>query len=288
MPGQGREQAPTVRDILHAATAALAEIPESTPRLEAELLLARATGWSRATLMAWPERALHPTAASAFDALLARRLSGEPIAYIRGQQAFWTLDLKVSPATLIPRPETELVVETALERLTASASLLIADLGTGSGAIAAALASECPNWRLIATDRSTAALSIAVENFRALGLEQIAPLRCDWLGAFADNSLDAIVSNPPYVAERDPHLDRGDLRFEPVSALASGRDGLDALRAIAQDANRCLRPGGLLIVEHGFDQGAAVRALFGAHGLRDARTRSDLAGQDRVTLGVAT
>jgi release factor glutamine methyltransferase len=273
-----------IDDTLRTAAAALAALPDSTPRLEAELLLAQATGWSRTHLLAWPERTLDPAASVTFSALIERRLHGAPIAYLRGHQAFWTLELSVSPATLIPRPETELLVETALELL-APIPRLIADLGTGSGAIAAALASERPDWTLIATDRSAPAIAIARDNFQRLGLASINVVQSDWLAAFAADSLDAIVSNPPYLADADPHLARGDLRFEPRSALASGGDGLDAIRAILADAPRCLRPGGLLAIEHGFDQGQAVRRDFHENGLQRVETRQDLAGHDRLTLG---
>ena len=272
-------------DILHRAASALEALPESSARLEAELLLAEATGWTRTSLLAWPERVLDPAGAERFAALLARRLAGEPIAYIRGRQGFWTLELQVTPDTLIPRPETELLVEIALDRLDARRPLRVADLGTGSGAIAAAVASERPGWSLIATDRSAPALAVARDNFRLLGLERIGCLRMDWLKALASDSLDAILSNPPYVAGQDPHLDRGDPRFEPRSALTPGGDGLDAIRAIAADAGRCLRPGGLLAVEHGFDQGAPVRHILANAGLHAIETHRDLAGLDRVTLG---
>ena len=272
-------------DILHRSASALEALPESSARLEAELLLAEATGWTRTSLLAWPERVLDPAGAERFAALLARRLAGEPIAYIRGRQGFWTLELRVTPDTLIPRPETELLVEIALDRLDARRLLRVADLGTGSGAIAAALASERPGWHLIATDRSAPALAVARDNFRLLDLERIGCLRMDWLTALASDSLDAILSNPPYVAGQDPHLDRGDPRFEPRSALTPGGDGLDAIRAIAADAGRCLCSGGLLAVEHGFDQGAPVRRILANAGLHAIETHRDLAGLDRVTLG---
>jgi release factor glutamine methyltransferase len=276
---------PRVDRTLQAATVALARLPQAAPRLEAEVLLSEATGWPRTRLCAWPEARLDAGALARFATLLARRLAGEPIAYIRGRQEFWTLDLQVTRDTLIPRPETELLVEIALALPDPDRPRLIADLGTGSGAIAAAVAHERPAWRVIATDRSAAALAVARSNFRDLGLGNILALRADWLGPIAPGTLDLILANPPYIPAQDPHLDRGDLPCEPRSALAAGPDGLDAIRRIAADAARCLRPGGLLAVEHGFDQGAAARDLFAAGGLIDPETRCDLAGLDRVTLG---
>ncbi len=269
---------------LRAATAALAVLPDVNPRLEAELLLAHVSGWSRTTFVAWPEREVAASVAAAFAALLQQRVNGAPIAYLRGRQAFWTLDLAVSPATLIPRADTELLVETALAQLPATA-LRVADLGTGSGAIAAALASERPQWWLLAVERSAAALQLARANFRTYALHNVATLRGEWLTAGATASFDAIVSNPPYLAAADPHLQRGDLRFEPLTALAAGDDGLSAIRALLPDACRCLRPGGLLALEHGCEQGAAVRQLLAAQGLQVIETRRDLAGLERVTLG---
>jgi release factor glutamine methyltransferase len=276
-----------VDETLKDAAAALARLPQASPRLEAELLLTQATGWSRTHLVAWPEMHLEPGAAAHFDGLLARRLAGEPIAYIRGHQAFWTLDLKVTPDTLIPRPETELLVEIALALPDADRPHLVADLGTGSGAIGAVVASERPAWRIIATDRSAAALAVARYNFQALGLHNVQAVRADWLAPIAPGTLDLILANPPYVADGDPHLVQGDLPCEPSIALASGPDGLDAIRAIAVAAVRCLRPGGLLAVEHGSDQGAVVRGLFAERGLCSPATRKDCAGLDRVTLGWA-
>jgi release factor glutamine methyltransferase len=275
-----------VDSLLQKATSALATIPDGTPRFEAELLLTEATGWSRTRLFAWPEQPVAPEARSRFDVLLERRLAGEPIAYIRGRQEFWSLELRVTPATLIPRPETELLIETALETLLADAPLRIADLGTGSGAIAAALATERPAWRLYATDRSPAALEVARENLFRIAPRNVTLLRAHWSEAFAPGSLDAIVSNPPYIAAGDPHLARGDLRYEPREALTSG-GGLDAYRAIAADARRCLRPGGWLILEHGYDQGSDIRRILVDTGLKTPTTRSDLAGHDRLTLARA-
>jgi release factor glutamine methyltransferase len=282
-PGQPRR----VGEALREAARALAGLPEGSPRLEAELLLAEATGWPRTRLIAWPEQVLDPVERAAFEGLVARRRSGEPLAYIRGRQAFWSLELRVTRDTLIPRPETELLVEVALEQPRAESGCRVVDLGTGSGAIAAALAKERPRWLVIAVERSAAALAVARANFRELGLSNCLALRGDWLAAHARQSLDLILANPPYVAMEDPHLTRGDLRFEPREALASGPEGLDAIHAIARDANRCLRPGGMLAVEHGFEQGPAVRRILAEGGLREPQTRHDLAGQERVTLAWA-
>ncbi|NKN32182.1 peptide chain release factor N(5)-glutamine methyltransferase [Marichromatium bheemlicum] len=268
---------------LTRATAALAQAAGTAARLEAELLLEQCSGWSRTSQRAWPERRLDPATATAFAAQLGRRLDGEPIAYIRGTQAFWTLELRVTPATLIPRPETELLVETALARGPADRASVL-DLGTGSGAIALAVASERPHWRVTATDRSSAALAVARANRDRLGLD-LDLLASDWLATIAPRSCDLILSNPPYIDGADPHLDQGDLRFEPRNALTPGADGLAAIRAILADARRCLRPGGWLMVEHGYDQGAAARTLFNAAGLVEVATLNDLAGLDRVTLG---
>lgn len=276
-----------IGECLRQAARRLAVLPQAEPWLEAQLLLAEATGLSRAQLLTWPERRLEETAGGArFASLLARRLGGEPIAHIRARQAFWTLELQITPDTLIPRPETELLVETALERLPAGASLKIADAGTGSGAIAAALAVERPAWQLIAVERSATAAAVAVRNLARYAPTNARVLRADWLASLAPDSLDAIVSNPPYLAEDDPHLRQGDLPREPVSALVAGADGLDAIRGLLRQAILCLRPGGLLALEHGHDQGEAVRALFACHDLTGILTRLDLAGHPRVTLGV--
>lgn len=276
-----------VDEALRKAATALAALPEGSPRLEAELLLSEASGWARTRLFAWPQQPIETPVQTRFAALLARRLSGEPIAYILGRQAFWSLELRVTPATLIPRPETERLVETALEQLAANAPLRIADLGTGSGAIAAALASERPTWQLLATERSADAIAIARENLARLHLERVRVIRANWLHPVASGSLDAILSNPPYIPEGDAHLSRGDLRFEPREALTPGGDGLDAYRAIAADARRCLRPGGWLILEHGYDQGRTVRRILTTAGLLAPETRPDLAGHDRLTLARA-
>ncbi len=274
----------TIGEALTEASARLVGLADGSPRLEAELLLGEVTGFDRARLLAWPDAALDTAARRRLDGLVERRSLGEPIAYILARQGFWTLDLVVTPDTLIPRPETELLVELALARLPAEAPLLIADLGTGSGAIAAALAAERPAWTLIATDRSLAALGVASANARRLGLANLHPLAGDWLAALAPGALDAIISNPPYIPAGDPHLDRGDLRREPASALAAGPDGLEAIRRIAATAAAHLRPGGLLALEHGYDQGGLVRGLLAEAGLTRIETLRDLAGHERTSL----
>ena len=276
----------SIRETLYEGAGRLSGLPDVDAMREAELLLMEAAALSRTTLIAWPERRLTLEQVRTFLALVERRRLGEPIAYIRGRQAFWDLELKVTPGTLIPRPETELLVELVLERLPADQTLLIADLGTGTGAIAAALGRERPGWTLLALERSTAAIAVAAANLRRVALSNAHALQSDWLDALAPNSLDAVVSNPPYVRDGDPHLSRGDLRFEPRAALAAGRDGLDAIRGIAADAGRCLRRNGLLAIEHGYDQGNDVRKILATAGYHQIRTCLDLAGLERVTVAV--
>jgi len=277
------QRGPSIGKVLREAAAALAALPQASPHLEAALLLCGATGHTRTELLAWPETELGEADLARFEALIRRRLAGEPIAYIRGHQAFWTLDLEVTPETLIPRPETELLVELALERLRADAPLLVLDAGSGSGAIAAALASERPAWTLIATDRTMGAARMADRNFRTYAFGNTHVVNCDWLTTIAERSLDAIVGNPPYLPEADPHLRRGDLSWEPRSALAAGPDGLDAIRTLSAQAASRLRPAGFIALEHGFDQGLAVRTIFKRHGFEDIRTHPDLGGRERAT-----
>lgn len=252
---------------------------------DAELLLCHALGRPRSWLYAHGDDELDAASAATFEALLARRRAGEPVAYLTGRRGFWSLELQVGPATLIPRAETELLVELALERLPLDRPLHVADLGTGSGAIALAIANERPLATVLATDASAAALDIAAANARALSLGNVGFRHGDWFAPLAGERYDLIASNPPYIAEDDDHLGRGDLRFEPASALASGTDGLDAIRVIAAAAPAHLHAGGWLLVEHGLDQGEAVRALFRAAGLVSVDTARDLEQRDRVTLG---
>jgi release factor glutamine methyltransferase len=268
---------------LREAAQQLAALPQASPRLEAELLLGEVTGLDRAKLLAWPESEIRDADLSRFRALVERRIAGEPIAYVRGRQAFWTLELRVTRDTLIPRPETELLVELALERLPPDAPLLVLDAGSGSGAIAAALASERPAWTLIATDRSLDAARVARDNLSRLAAKNARVINCHWLAPIADRSLHALICNPPYIPDADPHLKRGDLLFEPRWALAAGRDGLDAIRELGAQAATRLRPVGLIVLEHGFDQAQAVRAILARQGFEDLSTHRDLAGHERAT-----
>ncbi len=261
------------------------DLPGVEGRHEAELLLLHVLGRERGWLFAHATDPVDPASAAAFAGLLQRRLAGEPVAYLLGRRGFWTLDLAVSPDTLIPRPETERLVELALERLPENTPLRVADLGTGSGAIALALASERPQARVLATDMSAGALAVASGNARTHGLDNVAFREGSWHVPLAGERFDLIASNPPYIASGDPHLVRGDLRFEPASALASGDDGLDDIRVIIEGAQSHLLPGGWLLLEHGWDQGEAIRALLDAAGFVEVATAVDLEQRDRVSLG---
>jgi len=254
-----------------------------TARLDAEVLVMHVCGLDRSGLIARGHAVLSDAQERRLEELLARRRSGEPVAYLTGTREFWSMDFVVSPATLIPRPETELLVEKALERIPPDAPWTIADLGTGSGAIALAIASERPRCRLIATDISPAALEVARANAESFGLTNVEFHHGDWFTPLADEMFDMIVSNPPYVCVADPHLEAGDVRFEPRQALIAGSDGLDAICHIASAAGRCLKPDGSLLFEHGWNQGGTVSELLRRMGYRDIVCSPDLAGHARVT-----
>ncbi len=254
-----------------------------SPRLDVELLLCHLLQQPRSYLFTWPERTLDPAQEARFLTLLARREQGEPIAHILGYRHFWTLELEVSPATLIPRPDTETLVELALSIL-ADGPYRVADLGTGTGAIALALASERPGWEVIGCDRIVAAAALAERNRARLGIENARFLVSDWCQALT-GMFDLILSNPPYIDARDPHLQQGDVRFEPRSALVAADAGLADIRQIAQQARARLKPGGWLLFEHGYDQGAAVRQLLRHLGYDEVTTNQDLGARDRVTSG---
>jgi release factor glutamine methyltransferase len=256
-------------------------------RLEAQYLLQHALQKPRAWLLAHADEPVDADRYAAYAALLQRRLGGEPVAYILGEREFYGLNFKVTPATLIPRPETELLVELALERLAPDAACRLLDLGAGSGAIALSIAHARPKIEVVAVDASAAALQVARENAARLGIANVSFLHGDWYAPLADQCFQFIVSNPPYVAAGDPHLHQGDLRFEPGSALASGADGLDDIRRIAAGVRAHLAPCGWLLLEHGYDQGEAVREILQRAGLMAVFTAPDLAGIDRVSGGQA-
>ena len=252
------------------------------PRLEAELLLCSVLGCERVRLIARAEEAVDSSRARSAHARFARRRAGEPVSYITGWREFYGLALRVAPEVLIPRPETERLVELALERLPAPARVL--ELGTGSGAIAIALATERPGLGIVATDVSEAALALARRNARDHGVE-IAFVLSDWFDALGPGRFDLIVANPPYVAAGDPHLERGDVRFEPRLALVGGEDGLDCIRRIVADARSRLQTGGWLLLEHGYDQKDRCVELLLELGYADVGDFQDLAGWPRVCTG---
>lgn len=255
-----------------------------SPRLDVEVLLAHILNKDRTWLYTWPEKTLSHVQRQLFDELFERRRGGEPVAYLTGVREFWSLQLKVSPATLIPRPETELLVETALS-LSLPANARILDLGTGTGAIALALASEKPGWQITAVDCVDAAVELATENAHTLALDNVCVLKSDWFENVAGEPFDLIISNPPYIDPDDRHLTQGDVRFEPKSALVAAQAGLGDLVLIAEQAVSHLQPGGWLLMEHGFDQGGAVAELMQLSGYTEVSVLQDLSGCDRAALG---
>lgn len=269
--------------LLTEAVTQLENVGDS-PRLDAELLLSHVLHRPRSYLHAHPEQEPEAAAQAEFRRLLAARRHGEPVAYLTAEREFWSLPLKVTPATLIPRPETELLVEAALQRIPKNAGWRILDLGTGSGAIALAIARERPRSRITATDLSAAAVAVARENAAGLQLDNVEFLEGDWFQPLIGERFHLIVSNPPYIPASDPHLDSGDVRFEPRLALVAGGDGLDSLRRIATAAADHLQSPGWLLLEHGYDQAVAVRDLLHAQGGRQIQSLQDLQGHERVTL----
>lgn len=260
------------------------QLEGNNPRMDAEILLSHLLDKPRSHLYAWPDKQLTTIQHQQYVGLVEKRHNGMPIAYITGTWEFWSLPLKVNPSVLIPRPDTELLVEQTLKLIPLDSDALVADLGTGSGAIAAAIGLERPKARVIAVDNSSAALATARENFLNLDAANIEARPGNWCDCFKVGERFAlIVSNPPYIPSTDGHLQQGDLRSEPPSALASGPDGLNAIREICRCAPQWLVNGGYLILEHGFDQGAAVRTLLLEAGLEDSETLQDLENRERLT-----
>ena len=272
----------SVRELLAQLRAAL---PADDATREAEILAAHALGRDRAWLFAHSHDSIDAAQAGAAMSLAKRRASGEPIAYLTGHREFWSLDLHVTPDVLIPREDTEILVRTALRHCAQGKKVDIADLGTGSGAIALAIAHERPRARVVALDASAAALEVARGNAERLGIMNVEFVHSDWFAALRGRRFDMIVSNPPYIAAGDPHLSAGDLRFEPARALASGGDGLDAIRHLARESPAHLHDAGMLAMEHGFEQGAAVRDLLRQSGFVEIYTERDLEGRERVSGG---
>lgn len=278
-------QASSLRELLRLSAARLHAAGSSSPRVDAEYLLLHVLKKTPVWLRTHDEVRLSPHDEEHFEKLLKRRLQGEPVAYITGSRGFWSLELSVNASTLIPRPETEMLVEFALEKLPLDEPSPVLDLGTGSGAIALAVKTERPVSMVTAVDASAAALEVAIGNARRLDLE-VEFLHSSWFAALAERRFALVLANPPYINPDDEHLGQGDVRFEPLNALVSAQEGLQDLRRIISAAPRHLQSGGWLALEHGYDQGEAVRALMHEASFACVETRLDLGGQERITLGV--
>lgn len=275
---------PTIKTALVEAVGLLQYVTD-TPLLEAEILLSKILDKDRSHLRAWPEKELTPEQDSAYQTLLNHRRSGQPIAYLTGTREFWSREFIVTPDVLIPRPETELLIELSLDLIPADKPCNIIDLGTGAGIIAVTLATERPLARVSAADISSAALSVAKKNAMTHHAEHIQFYQSNWFDNVPKDRYNLIVSNPPYIAENDAHLYQGDLRFEPKSALIAQNQGLADIETIAETAYGRLENSGYLLVEHGFEQGTDVQRLFIATGYKQVATIKDLTGLPRVTMG---
>lgn len=257
-----------------------------TPDIDSQFLLCYVLACKTSHLLMWPDKVLSPDEEQTFIDLVKQRQQGIPIAYLTGKRGFWSLDLSVTEDTLIPRPDTELIVEKSLAKM--KSGMQVADLGTGTGAIALAIAVEKPEVTVFAMDASAQALAVASLNKAEHDLNNVQFWQGYWLSAIQDRSLDMVISNPPYIEAADPHLQQGDVRFEPITALASGDDGLDDIRQIIAQARRALKPNGWLLIEHGYQQGQAIRSLFEQQGFSLIQTYQDFGGNDRVTEGQLT
>ena len=276
---------PNTQSIKSALAFATVKLNHDEAKLEAQLLLQHVLNVNRAWLIAHENDALQANQHAAFEALLNRRLNGEPIAYILGGRAFYGLDLLVTPDTLIPRPDTETLVEAALAQIPIAAHPSILDLGTGSGAIALAIAKNRPQASVIAVDASKAALAVAKKNAQNLSIDNVEFVLSNWFQHLNNQPFDVILSNPPYIEENDAHLSQGDLRFEPISALSSGEDGLNDIRQIIENSLVHLQPQGWLMLEHGFNQAEKVTDLMANTGFVSIETIKDFGGNNRVTIG---
>ncbi len=270
-----------IREALAQGTRRLSE--SESPYIDSQYLLCYVLACNTTHLLAWPEKALTTQQQADYTNLLEQRRQGHPIAHLTGQRGFWSLDIQVNADTLIPRPDTEIIVSAALDKI--QPQMTIADLGTGSGAIGLALASERADIHVVAMDYAGGALMMACQNAKHCHISNIAFWQGDWLAAIADNTLDMIVSNPPYIAESDPHLQQGDVRFEPRTALISGQDGLADIREIIEQAKRCLKPNCWLFIEHGYEQAQAVATLFRQATFEHVSGVKDYGGNDRITMG---
>ena len=257
-------------------------------RLDAEILFCDVMQFDRSRIYSHPEQVVPDDKSALFQSLIEQRLLGRPIAHITGKKEFWSLELAISEDTLIPRPETELLVETALQMIPDNEAFNILDLGTGSGAIAIAIASERPNCKIVATDINKNALTMAKKNAETYQLQNIQFCRSNWYLDIPLQTFDLIVSNPPYIKQNDEHLSQGDVRFEPELALVAGADGMQAINMILENANRYLASNASLLIEHGYDQKQLVQEAFLKHDFRQLKTFQDLSGQDRITRGQAT
>jgi release factor glutamine methyltransferase len=270
----------TVQELLRSGD----DLPTDSARRDTEILLCHSLGKPRAWLYTWPEKEVSPECAQHFRGLLAQRRTGLPVAYITGEREFWSLQLAVNSATLIPRPETETLVAWALE-VPLPDDVSVLDLGTGSGAIALAVASARPHWQVTAVDASALALRVARANAASAGLQRVGFLQSNWYDAVGAQRFNLLLANPPYVDGNDPHLASGDVRFEPRSALVSAHGGLADLDLLVTGAPQHLVNGGWLLLEHGFEQADAVRGMLGNAGFHQVSTRRDMAGQERITGG---
>lgn len=269
--------------LLARAAQRLVAAGSPSARLDAEVLLCHVLGVDRTWLYTWGDREADAEAEARFEALVAEREAGQPVAHLTGEREFWGLRLATSPATLIPRPDTETLVEAALAVAGETGRLL--DLGTGTGAVALAFASERSGWSVTGVDLRAEAVALAADNAARLAIANARFFVSDWFTSLGDERFELIVSNPPYIAAEDPHLARGDVRFEPRSALVAADEGLADLRHLVAEARRHLAPGGRLMLEHGAGQGAAVREALAAAGYGEVQSRRDLGGHERVSLG---